>query len=446
MPYTKTGKYYRILNGKRQYNPKYDKAPSSAVIRGRGAYNVDRSYKRTKAARKVAKLQPDYEPSLGRSLLTEGGSMLGGLFGMPGLGKSAGSALSNIFGLGSYEVKENVFMEGRLPQVMNIPSGGGTVIRFQEYLGDVITSSTPGGFSINSWVINAANRDSFPFLAQIGVNYEQYQMEGLVYEFRSTSADALNSTNTALGSVLLATQYDVADAVFTSKAEMLNYEYSNSVKPSENCMHMIECAPNQTSLPILYTLDGSNPANTDARLYHLGRFNVATIGFQAASVRIGEIHCTYQVRLLKPKIYSALGLDNDMFQMTNTVYTNANPLGQQSSRVINVNNFGVGHNSVTNQLVIPGSSLVKVYRIEVQWTGTAGAALVYPALTATNCTIINTEVGGTSGVLNQQAIQHLCIQTNGDNTQVAVAFGSGGTLPTGTQTITVRIMEVPFSN
>lgn len=412
---------------------------SPAKITGKGSYNVDRTYKRTKAVRRAAKREPDYEPSFGRSLLTEGGSMLGGIFGMPGLGKSAGSALSNIFGLGSYEVKENVFMEGRLPQMMNIPSGGGTVIRFQEYLGDIITSATPGAFDMHSWIINAANRDSFPFMAQIAANYEQYQIEGLVYEFRSTSADALNSTNTALGSVLLATQYDVADALFQSKAEMLNYEYSNSVKPSENCMHMIECAPNQSVLPILYTLDGSAPSGTDQRLYHLGRFNVATIGFQAANVRIGEIHCTYQIRLLKPKIYSALGLDNDLWRLQNTSYTNLLPLGPAPTASQVIDNFGVINDSTT--ITIPGSSLVKYYRLEVYWKGSTTVSTL-PTINFNNATALQTR-STTNGTSTQECFYMIAFRTNGNDIPVNIIFGLVGVLPASGSEIIARIIEVP---
>lgn len=411
-------------------------------IKGKGAYNVDSSYKKTKRARKVAKKLPNYEPSIGRSLLTEGGSLLGGVFGMPGLGKAAGSALSNVFGLGSYEIKDNVFMEGRLPTMTNIPAGGGTVIRYQEYLGDLITSATPGAFAINSWLINAANRESFPFLAQLAVNYESFSIEGLIYEFRSTSASALNSTNTALGSVILATQYDVAEAPFTSKAEMLNYEYSNSVKPSDNCMHMIECSPSQTNLPILYTLDGLNPANTDARLYHLGRFSAATIGFQAASVRIGEIHCTYQIRLLKPKLYSALGLDDDFFQMNNVAYTNATPLGNTATRIINVNNFGVVPG--TANLSIPGSALVKSYRFEVEWSGAVTALFSPPSITvSTNASFVNTLSSPNTGVSTFVAMQHGVIKTIGDSLAVNIAWGTVGVLPASGLLVTVRLMEVP---
>lgn len=425
---------------RRRQNAKAVPASRPRAIRGRGAYNIDSSYKKTRKAYKQAKKLPDYEPSLGRSLLTEGGSMLGGLFGMPGLGKSAGSALSNIFGLGTYEVKENVFMEGRLPQVMNVPSGGGTVIRFQEYLGDVITSATAGAFQNTSWVLNAANRDSFPFLAQIAANYEQYQFEGLVYEFRSTSADALNSTNTALGSVMLATQYDYSDVPFSSKAEMLNYEYSNSVKPSENCMHMVECAPNQSVLPILYTLDGSVPAGTDARLYHLGRFQVATIGFQASSVRIGEIHVTYQVRLLKPKIYSALGLDNDFFRCTNTSYTNLLPLGSTTS-LVSYDNFGCVADSTT--VTLPPSSLVKFYRVEVYWKGNT-TIVTPPTLNFTNATLQNSRQT-TAGTSTQEVFQQFSIQTLGLNLPAIIIFGVAGTLPASGTEMILRIMEVPVN-
>lgn len=439
MPHTKTGKYYKIVNGKRQYNPKYDRKPQAMT--GRGSYSAaaQSTYKRTKAARKVAKSQGNYEPSLGRTLLTEGGSALGGLFGMPGLGKAAGGMLSNVFGLGAYEIKENVFMEGRLPQMVNMPTGGGTIIRFQEYLGDVITSATAGDFKIDSWLINPANRDTFPFLAQIAANYEQYQIEGLIFEYRSTSADALNSTNTALGSVLMATQYDVQDPVFASKAEMLNYEYSNSVKPSENCMHMIECAPQQSVLPILYTLDGQVPTGADARLYHLGRFQVATIGFQGASVRIGEIHMTYQVRLLKPKIYSSLGLDND-FALMATNFNNTNVITTTANSGFTYNNFNCSNG--LDRIIIPPSSLVKRYLINVQWRGGVTTAVTLPTVTYSNASLISNIRATSNGTNCLECFQMFVIQTGGNNVAAEIIF-SAATLPATPSGTTIRVAEVP---
>lgn len=270
------------------------------VVIGRG------DYASTRAAYNKARRAGDYKPSLGRSLIEGGGQLLGSAFGFGQLGKTAGRHLSHFLGLGDYSIKDNVFLHGRLPEVYNMPSGGGTIIRFQEFLGDVTTGAA-NTFNVNGYTINPANPSTFPWLSQLAANYEQYSFEGLIFEFRSTSADALNSTNTALGTVMMATQYDVADDDFSSKSEMLNYEFSNSVKPSENCLHMIECAPRQSTLTELYTLSGNPPANVDPRFYNLGKFQIATSGFQAANVTIGELHVTYQVRLMKPKLSDALG-------------------------------------------------------------------------------------------------------------------------------------------
>ena len=46
------------------------------------------------------------------------------------------------------------------------------------------------------------------------------------------------------------------------------------------------------------------PANADARLYDLGTFSIATVGMQADSGVAGELWCTFEVELLKPKFNS----------------------------------------------------------------------------------------------------------------------------------------------
>ena len=153
------------------------------------------------------------------------GTRYGGYLGAKAgefLGGMAQRAFGSITGLGDYSVNKNVFLGGNLPQIMNESGGGGTVVRFQEYLGDVRTSSVSGDFNITAYNLNAGDSYTFPWLSQIAANYEQYEFEGVIFQFRSTSADALNSTNTALGSVMLATQYDFVEPPFDSKGQMLN--------------------------------------------------------------------------------------------------------------------------------------------------------------------------------------------------------------------------------
>nr|AQU11727.1 capsid protein [Cruciviridae sp.] len=222
------------------------------------------------------------------------------------LGSAAGGWAHSLFkqltGFGDYKIKKNTIAMGTDPPTFG-GVGRGTNVRHREFLGDVYTSSTPGSFSEQSFPINPALPDSFPWLSQTACCFEQYVINGMVYEFKSTSSDALNSTNTALGTVIMATQYNVLLPLFTSKGQMENHEYATSAKPSVNLLHPLECDTSMTPTRCFYTRQGSI-ATGDLRLYDMGTFQIATTGFQAPSVNIGELWCTYDVTFLKAQIKS----------------------------------------------------------------------------------------------------------------------------------------------
>lgn len=386
----------------------------------------------------IAQEYPNYIRPLGAAALGAGSAMLSNAL----LGKD----WMHFGGMGDYHVKNNVFLSGRLPEMVNVPQGGGTVIRYCEYLTDIITDPIANTFNIQSFLINAANQDTFPFLSQIAQNYEQYSIEGMIFEFRSTSADALNSVNTALGSVLLGTQYDVSDDPFTTKAEMLNYEFAQSVKPSENVLHMIECEPNQTVLSNLYTLSSADPpSGKDPRFYHLGRFSIATTGFQGTSVNIGELHVTYQVRLMKPKLYQSLGLDIEYAHWSNaTTVAAGTPLGASGSEVVLADTINVDHINST-QFELPAQSISKSYMCWVIYGGTA-AAVVSPAITLTNCTnmgLSSLSQTPASGVSSVNLRFGFAFTTDGNNEVPLITFGTGGTIPTGSSSIVVYLYQIP---
>lgn len=217
------------------------------------------------------------------------------------LGALAGNGLSKFLGMGAYKISRNsVFDEITKGQVPFMHSSSETVIfRHREYITDISSSV---GFATQTYDINPGLNASFPFLSSIARNFQQYELKGLVYEFRSTSADALNSTNTALGSVIMASQYDVNDAAFTDKTTMLNEMWSASAKPSETFILPIECDPSQNPLPLLY-VRGATPSTGDLRLYDHAKLTVATYGSQAVAV-IGELWATYEVVLRKPVMTS----------------------------------------------------------------------------------------------------------------------------------------------
>lgn len=186
-------------------------------------------------------------------------------------------------------------------------------VQNREFLGDI---STGTDLSTQSYVrvLNPADALTFPWLNVLAQSFEQWSPLGMMFEFRSTSGAAISGTNSSLGSINMATQYDVLAPRFGSKNTILNHFFSASGKPSENILHPIECRPDQTPIKplmirkptqelgvlevgVLATLD----AMYDARLYDLGRFEMLNTGSQAAYVG-GELWITYDILLLKPRV------------------------------------------------------------------------------------------------------------------------------------------------
>lgn len=217
-------------------------------------------------------------------------------------------------GLGAYR---GVGMKMPGPPNISNPKRGGelaTQVRHREYLGDVM--ALPGGFGVpwqivgqqEGYSLNPGIKETFPWLSQVAQNYVQYEMNGLLVEYISTSGAAVgSSSNQALGSVSLACQYDAVLPPYNSKSEMLNEQYAVSTVPSRNLILPIECAPQQTILTKQYIRTGAQPANTDIRLYDLGKVFVATDGIQdvvggTQPIKLGELWITYDIILLKASL------------------------------------------------------------------------------------------------------------------------------------------------
>jgi len=216
------------------------------------------------------------------------------------LGKGISSLIT---GFGDYKVEGNSLMTGGIdpPTVVNSVNNGGVIIRHREYLQD-ISASTP--FSLLTLPINPGQLSTFPWLSSIAAHFEQYKFRGLLFEYKSLSSDAVLSTATssALGSIVMATQYNALSPPFPNKFVMENYEFANSSKPSVSFIHPVECKRVDTSVVELYTRTGAPQVNSDLRLYDLGNFSIAAVGMQATSGVAGELWCTYEIEFLKPKI------------------------------------------------------------------------------------------------------------------------------------------------
>jgi hypothetical protein len=153
---------------------------------------------------------------------------------------------------------------------------------------------------------------------------------GLVFEYRPTSGSAVSTSSSALGTVVMATDYDVLDLAFASKQQMESYEFAVSTVPFQGVLHPVECEPRKSVLSRLYVRDGP-VSGSDLRFNDFGNFYIATQGMQSAYA-VGELWASYDVKLLKPYIQPAFPLGNQAYYTHITelpvgTATAAHPLG-----------------------------------------------------------------------------------------------------------------------
>lgn len=241
------------------------------------------------------------------------------------MANSAVDWFEKITGFGDYSVKGNTLMTDNAPPMFQ-SSGQGIRISHREYLGNVQGSVD---FALNSYDIQPGNNRTFPWLAQIAKHFEQYQLNGCVFEFRSTSGDAIASTNNALGVVVMATEYDVLDSPFKSKQNMQQSMFCCSGPTSRNLLHPVECDPSSLPTNCLYVRTESDSGSRDLRFQDLGKFQIATEG-QQASVVVGELWISYDITLLKAQP-PADDIFNDAVQYAITGVDTNNPFGTSQS-------------------------------------------------------------------------------------------------------------------
>lgn len=286
-----------------------------ATLRGRGDYTTEN--KITDPTKRIEAKIDHIERSINKSTTAKGfatavGRQLGKFLPMPGgeeLGAFAGEGLARLFGKGDFKISSNSLIPGQLHSGSTVPkfdTAGkrGTRIVEREYLGDIFSGTLSGGatvFSSSSYSINPTALNTFPWLSTIASQFDQWEPNGIVFEFISTSSE-YNGSSQALGTVIMSTDYDFLDAPFTSKLTMENADFANSTKPSLTAMHGIECDPKERPFKVLYT---SNTVG-DARMNSLGNFQLATLGCSVAGVNLGELWISYDITFYKKQLSPSL--------------------------------------------------------------------------------------------------------------------------------------------
>lgn len=365
------------------------------------------------------------------------------------LGHGAQTLIKHVTGFGDYQISGNTLMGKDVPIVQNTP-GNGTIVRHREYIQDISPSFF---FNLQSFIINPGNPELFPWLSALASNYEEYRFKGLIFEYKPMSASAFLGTagNVGLGTVVMATQYNVLFPNFPDKRTMENYEFACSAKPNETFIHPVECAKAQTVLEHQYVQAAGTSITGDARFYHLGNFQLATQGFDTAATGIvGELWASYEVELYKPKLTLPLGITNltAHFQSTSgSIVTTSAPFPTGS-----VLTTGSTCNCLidTANIYFP-TNCQGVFLITVHWdytssaTGFTGLSVIYA-----NCIEVNlfhsdsTSQTGTAATMSStdQFVVRLQLEPANSST---MTFSATGVPTTGITNFDVIITQIAYN-
>lgn len=412
----------RANKSKRQPRNRRPRQRKRGGIRGQGAY----SWK--DGARLVA-------PAIGGALGFSGAGIPGAAAGI-----TAGGLFNKIAGLGAYS---GALSTGSQVPYMHSNATGIRVVH-QEFITDVSSSVL---FTLASYYVNPGIAATFPWLSNLAANFENYKFKGLAFYFKSTSADALNSTNTALGTVVTAADYNAGSPTPINKQQLEQAMWSTSAKPSQSFLAPIECDQKDNALGTMYIRNaaaGSPATGMDLRFTDLCRFDFATVGSQAAAV-VGELWVTYDVILSKPILnYGAPSTTYTAHYLATTGISNSAPLG---TLVKHYDNMQL---TLTPTVISIPAQVCGQFLVSILW-GTGATVGVGPTVTFNNCTGLAVfENGATSYAYTTSAVgvQHMLIAVTVplSTTASTITLGGSGTVSTTTCDLTIAQLNTLMTN
>lgn len=224
-----------------------------------------------------------------------------GRFGAQGgdeLYNKAAKYIKSWTGFGDYRITSNSLIEngnGDMSQVKIMTQGRETRVTYREYIGDVYA---PGAaFNVTKFEINPGNSSTFPWVSPIALQYEQYKPLGMIFEFKATASELSTSTN--LGSVMMATDYDVSDGAYATKQQMMNSAYAAEARICDTQLHGIECDPDELQRKIFFVRQKGQVVN-NPKDYDVGNFYIATQGSDVGIV--GSLYVHYDLVFYKEQV------------------------------------------------------------------------------------------------------------------------------------------------
>lgn len=198
-----------------------------------------------------------------------------------------------------------------------------------EFIQNLYGPATAGSFQNTVLPLNPGLIETFPWLALVAPQFEEYEFMQLMFYWRPMVSD-FNSGTGQVGEIVMATQYNPSEPPFTDVQRAKNYMGAMSSKTSIPMNQGVECDPRKNSGAAgKYVRVGPlTGTNQDLKQYDLGNLNIMISGTppQYSNQILGELWVAYTVCLRKPRLPDASGATilRDYFQSDTPAITSGN--------------------------------------------------------------------------------------------------------------------------
>lgn len=264
------------------------------------------------------------------------GGALGNMVGAGNEGKTIGSKvgayLSKLFGSGDYTTNDvpvcNSLLTGAGAKANAQLSAYASIKAFplqhREYVCDVYTGPTAGGFTSQTFSVQPGLATFLPWGSNMAQMFEEYRVKGMVMQYIPSSSPY--NSNSAMGTVFMAMQYNSAAAPFTNKISLENSDFAISDRIDKPMAYGIECVG--FSRDHYYVRNGASTlplVDTDIGLFQIAVLPATT--FPVDTV-IGELWVAYDIEFIRAR------LGPERYGYAHVQYVGTLPIGAAASETI----------------------------------------------------------------------------------------------------------------
>jgi len=213
--------------------------------------------------------------------------------------------------------------------------------------------------------LNPGLAGTFPWLSNIANNFEQYRVNRMKFCY-------LTRTGTNVpGSVLMAPDYDAADAAPVTEQAMSNYAEVVEDAPWKDICCVLRPSGMHALGPKKFVRSGTVPS-TDIKTYDVGTFILATT--DGTGVNWGKVWVEYDIEFFEPQLSNINGSSSTVQGTTGTA---ASFVSSANPAIAGPLISGIAGNVVSFQNMIVGAE----YYVSAGNTAGAGATIAWSALT-----------------------------------------------------------------